>query len=77
MLNTPALQSHSSSDVHTTSNPTAVALPSCTRTKPLENFPRVSRSEPPPDAETVQSHIFHREIANEEHASKAVSFVTQ
>lgn len=40
------------------------------RAKPPENFPRVPRSEPPLDAETVQSHIFHREIANEVHASK-------
>lgn len=45
--------------------------------KPLENFPCVSPSEQPFDAETVQTHIFHWEIANEVHASKAVSFVTQ
>lgn len=50
---------------------------SCTRAKPLENFPRVSHSQPLLDAKTAQSHIFHREIANEVHASNAVSFVTQ
>ncbi len=67
-----------SSDEHSYINPTTVALPSCThRLKPAENFPRVSRSERPFDAETVQTHIFHQEIANEVHASKAVSFVTQ
>lgn len=46
--------------------------PSCARRlNLLENFPSVSRSERPLDAETVQSHIFHGEIANGVHASKS------
>lgn len=50
----------------------AATPPSCARRlNLLENFPRVSRSERPLDAETVQSHIFHGEIANGVHASKS------
>ena len=77
-MNTSALQKAFPSDVrHHISTPPQHAnhtatLPSCAwRLNLLENFPRVSRSERPLDAETVQSHIFHREIANGVHASKS------
>lgn len=54
--------------VHRYLHPPTVTLPSWTPAKPPENFPRVYRSEPPPDAETFQSHIFHQEIASEVYA---------